>query len=294
MRSKTLPPLELWGGIECTVNRVGDQYFDQLESSGHNTRIEDLDLFSALGIDAIRYPILWERIAPQGLEQDDWDSSDQRLTYLNAIGIRPIVGLVHHGSGPRYTNLIDPGFPKKLAEYAQAVAQRYPWVCHYTPVNEPLTTARFSGLYGHWYPHGQDDVTFVRILLNQCRAIVLSMQAIRQINPDAQLIQTEDFGKTFSTPLLAYQAQFDNDRRWLSLDLLSGHVQPAHPRWIFCVKRGREKPNYCGFKLIPAYRISLALIAMSVAIASWMNDLIGILNLRMVAMVSIYMLMWKR
>ena len=25
---------------------------------------------------------------------------------------------------------------------------RYPWIDAYTPVNEPLTTARFSGLYG--------------------------------------------------------------------------------------------------------------------------------------------------
>ena len=29
----TQPPLELWGGVECTFNRVGDQYFDQLERS---------------------------------------------------------------------------------------------------------------------------------------------------------------------------------------------------------------------------------------------------------------------
>ena len=27
--------LDLWAGVECTVNRVGDEYFDQLELSGH-------------------------------------------------------------------------------------------------------------------------------------------------------------------------------------------------------------------------------------------------------------------
>ena len=47
----------------------------------------------------------------------------------------------------------------------RAVAERYPWVEHYTPVNEPLTTARFSGLYGHWYPHARDDGAFLRALL---------------------------------------------------------------------------------------------------------------------------------
>ena len=34
--------LELWGGIECTVNRVRDEYLDQLELSGHETRTRDL------------------------------------------------------------------------------------------------------------------------------------------------------------------------------------------------------------------------------------------------------------
>ena len=27
--------IDIWGGIECTVNRVGDAYFDQLAMSGH-------------------------------------------------------------------------------------------------------------------------------------------------------------------------------------------------------------------------------------------------------------------
>jgi len=62
--SPSHPPLELWGGIESTINRVGDTYFDQLARSGHLRRIEDLDLFAELGIRAIRYPVTWERVAP--------------------------------------------------------------------------------------------------------------------------------------------------------------------------------------------------------------------------------------
>ncbi len=227
----TIPPLEVWAGVECTVNRVGDQYFDQLERNGHNSRLEDLDLFAELGMRAIRYPVLWERTAPNGVESADWSWADERLGRLRELGIRPIVGLVHHGSGPRHTSLIDPAFPEKLAEFARAVAERYPWVTHYTPVNEPLTTARFSGLYGHWYPHGRDGLTFARALLTQLQAIKRSMSAIRQVNPEAQLIQTEDLGKIFSTSLLAYQAEFENERRWLSFDLLCGRVNRDHPMW---------------------------------------------------------------
>lgn len=233
--------LELWAGIECTQNRVGNAYFEQLDRTGHAYRSEDLDLIAELGAKAIRYPVLWERIMPTRHGAPEWQWSDERLAKIQQLGIRPIIGLLHHGSGPEYTSLIDPEFPEKFAEYASQVARRYPWVLAYTPVNEPLTTARFSGLYGHWYPHGRNDQTFVRALLNQCRATVLAMQVIRSVNPSAQLIQTEDLGFTASSPLLQYQADFENERRWLSLDLLCGTVTPSHPLWEYLLGSGASE-----------------------------------------------------
>ena len=226
-------PLALWGGVECTFNRVGDTYFDQLERTGHAHRLEDLDLFAQLGLRAIRYPVLWERTAPEGVAGADWTWADVRLSRLRELSITPIVGLLHHGGGPRHTGLLDPAFPALFAEYAQAFAEHFPWVTHYSPINEPLTTARFSGLYGHWYPHGRDSLTFARCLLAQCRAIQLAMQAIRSVNSQALLIQTEDLGKTYSTPRMAYQAEFEDERRWLTFDLLCGRVDSDHPMWHF-------------------------------------------------------------
>jgi dTDP-4-dehydrorhamnose reductase len=240
--------IELWGGLECTVNRVENQYFSQMNRNGHATRNGDLERFASLGIRAIRYPVLWERTAPDGLEKADWSWSDERLSGLRTLGITPIVGLVHHGSGPRHTSLIDPVFPSQLAEYAGAVAQRYPWVVYYTPVNEPLTTARFSGLYGVWYPHGRDDRTFVQALLNQCRAVVLSMQAIRKVNPDAKLVQTDDLGKTYSTPEVWELAAHYNERRWLGWDLLCGKVDHAHKLWKYLVETGIHEDELLWFK----------------------------------------------
>jgi dTDP-4-dehydrorhamnose reductase len=94
-----------------------------------------------------------------------------------------------------------------------------------------LTTARFSALYGHWYPHARDGLLFARALLTQCRAILQTMRAIREVNPRARLVQTEDLGKSFSTHGLAYQAEFENERRWLTFDLLCGRVKRDHPMW---------------------------------------------------------------
>ncbi|MDQ3865831.1 MAG: family 1 glycosylhydrolase, partial [Actinomycetota bacterium] len=231
---RSTPPLELWAGPECTVNRVGDEYFDQLVLTGHDRRLADLDLFAGLGVSAVRYPVLWERVARHGVGRADWSWPDERLARLRELGLRPIVGLVHHGSGPESTSLLDPAFAEKLAEYARAVSERYPWVEDWTPVNEPLTTARFSGLYGHWYPHGRDPLTFARCLLNECRGVVLAMRAIREAVPQARLVQTEDLGKTWATPSLAYQAEYENERRWLTFDLLCGRftVEGVVGRWL--------------------------------------------------------------
>ncbi|MFN2511956.1 MAG: family 1 glycosylhydrolase [Pyrinomonadaceae bacterium] len=232
-QSPALQRPELWAGIECTVNRVGDDYFDQVERGGHAVRVRDLDRLAALGIRTLRYPVLWERTAPRGLDDIEWAWADERLSRLRQLRMQPIIGFLHHGSGPRYTGLLDPAFPEKLAEFAAAFARRYRWVTHYTPVNEPLTTARFSCLYGYWYPHARDPLLFARAVITQCRAITLSMRAIRQVNPEALLIQTEDLGRTFSTPALAYQAEFENERRWLTYDLLCGRVLPKTPMWDY-------------------------------------------------------------
>jgi dTDP-4-dehydrorhamnose reductase len=229
METETADGLELWGGVECTVNRVGNSFFNQLERTGHWERESDLDRFAELGLRTLRFPILWETLARAADGPIDWSWSDRHVTRLRELGVRPIAGLLHHGSGPAGTNLLDPQFPEKFARYAAAVARRYPSLDAYTPINEPLTTARFSALYGHWYPHATDPLSFARALLAQCRGIVLAMRAIREVRPDAQLIQTEDFGKTFSTPALHYQAHFENERRWITWDLLSGWVGAKHP-----------------------------------------------------------------
>ncbi|UQA58933.1 family 1 glycosylhydrolase [Polyangium aurulentum] len=246
------PPLQIWAGIECTVNRVGDQYFDQLERNGHCARLEDLDHLVTLGAKKVRYPVLWERVAPRGPDRADWSWTDERLGRLRELGVPPIVGLTHHGSGPAHTSLLDASFAEGLAEFAAAVAERYPWVEDYTPVNEPLTTARFSALYGVWYPHHKDIRSFLRALVNECTATALSMRAVRRVNPAARLVQTEDFGRTSSTPLLAYQTEHENHRRLLSLDLLCGLVTPGHPLHEYVVAHGVSEEELDLFRQIPS------------------------------------------
>jgi dTDP-4-dehydrorhamnose reductase len=230
-------PLELWAGVECTHNRVRDRWFDQLDRTGHAGRPADLDLIAATGIRTLRYPVLWERVSRLGGDPD-WSWADERLGRLRELGVRPIVGLLHHGSGPPTTSLVDPAFPTKFAAYARAFAERYPWVDAYAPINEPLTTARFAGLYGIWHPHGTDPRVFARAFVNQCRAVALAMRQIRAVNPAAELVQNEDVGRVFATPALSYEADLQNERRWLTFDLLAGRIDRQHPMWTCLAQPG--------------------------------------------------------
>lgn len=242
---------EVWGGIECTINRVQNHFFDQLQYSGHYVREDDIEQIAHLGFKKLRYPILWEKHQPEKNGSIDWSWITNQLDKIKEKKMDVIAGLVHHGSGPSYTNLADENFPYYLAEYAKKVAQQFPWIEYYTPVNEPLTTARFSGLYGLWYPHQNNSKAFTQMLLNQLKGIVLSMQEIRKINPAAKLIQTEDLGKTYSTKKLKYQARFENERRWLTYDLLCGKFDERHLLWNHFKKLGIAEKDIYFFKENP-------------------------------------------
>ena len=226
--------MQLWGGLECTVNRVGDAWMDQMERCGHHDRREDFEHIAALGFKTLRYGLHWERFCKAGT----FDIFAEPLAAMQRLGIEPIAGLVHHGSGPASTDLLDPCFPEKLAVYARRLAERFPHLRRFTPVNEPQTTARFSALYGHWYPHERSFGGYARALVNQIKGTVLAMRAIRAVRPDAEFISTEDGGKTWSTEPLRALCEEREWRRWIGLDLLCGRVDRTHPMFSFLAANG--------------------------------------------------------
>lgn len=239
--------LQLWGGCEYTVNRVGDRFFDQTVRSGHQDRIADLEMFAGLGLTALRQPVLWERISPHCPDEVDFGWTDARMAEMARLGLRPILGLVHHGSGPAYTSLVAEGFAAGLAGHARSVAERYPWVEDWTPVNEPLTTARFSCLYGHWYPHMLDEDACWLALLNQIDATRAAMREIRRVNPAARLIQTEDLGYCHAGPGLAAQAAFEKRAPLADLGpaLRHGAARPAAVGPVGRARLRRPAARHC-------------------------------------------------
>lgn len=225
--ARTRARLQVWGGIECSHVRIGDSIRDQLAESGHRGRMGDLDLVAGLGLTRLRHSVIWPAVMARGRADFRWH--DRRFARMRELGITPIAGLLHHGWGPDGLTPLDEGFTPAFAAFAGAVARRYPWVGDFTPVNEPVTTARFSALYGLWHPHLRDEGAFLRLTFGAVEATVAAMRAIRAVTPAARLIQTEDMGRVFSVPRLAYQADYENARRFLGFDLLCGRVGREHP-----------------------------------------------------------------
>jgi dTDP-4-dehydrorhamnose reductase len=200
-------------------------------------RPDDAERLAVLGVRASRTPVLWERVARDDATDYDFREPARRLEALRRCGVEPIVTLLHHGSGPRATDLLDPQFPVVFAHYAAAAARAFPWVRRWTPINEPLTTARFSTLYGVWYPNARDDHAFGRAMLHQTLAIQAAMRAIRALIPDAECVFTEDLQRFTARPGTEAYVAFLRERVFLSVELTAGRVGPEHPLWSYLTER---------------------------------------------------------
>lgn len=235
-----MEPLEIWASPEPTVARIDAvRTRDQLAETGHQSRESDVELIARLGVHASRYPVLWEKVAPHRPELRDYDWAARRLNGLAERGVEPIVTLLHHGSGPAYTSLLDPAFPQLFAEYAAATARRFPWVTRWTPINEPLTTARFSALYGVWYPNRfADDAAFGRAIVNEARAIAAASERIREIVPAARFMLTEDLQSfTAADERVEELVAHKRERMYLSCELLQGRIVDGHPMHRYLTER---------------------------------------------------------
>ena len=232
-------PLEVWASPEATVARIDALTVrDQAAETGWLGRADDIDRICDLGVGGCRFPVLWEHVAPRDPEQRDFRAAQSGIARLQARGVAPIVTLLHHGSGPRYTDLLDPSFPQLFADYGAAAARALPSVRRWTPINEPLTTARFATLYGLWFPNRRDDAAFGRALFHETLATLLAMERIRAFDPQAELIVTEDLQRFSAADAgVAGYAGFLRERALLSIELLAGRVVRGHPLYGFLIER---------------------------------------------------------
>ncbi|MGI8478151.1 MAG: family 1 glycosylhydrolase [Thermomicrobiales bacterium] len=217
-------------GIECSYPTIGDGKIrrDLLDECGHYARWrEDIGLVQELGLKVLRYGLPYHRVH-LGPGRYDWEFADQALGEIRRLGITPILDLLHFDVPDWLGNFQNPELPKHFADYAAAVADRFPWIRYYTPVNEIYVAARISAKDGVWNEQLKTDAAFVTAIKHLTAASILATHAIAKRRPDAIIVQSESAEFTHqATATTSPEIDLRNKLRFLALDLLYAHPPDA-------------------------------------------------------------------
>jgi beta-glucosidase/6-phospho-beta-glucosidase/beta-galactosidase len=235
-------------GIECSYPTLdgGRWRVDQLDATDHyRCWRRDLELVRELGLRHLRYGPPLYRIH-RGPGRYDWAFTDDVVAAMDELGITPIMDLCHFGVPDWLENFQNADFPARLAEYAEAFARRYPQVRFYTPVNEMYVAARMSALEGAWNEQLRSERAFVTAIRHLARASVLAMQAIARVRPDAIFVNsesTEFYQACCPEPAIRRVAEFENERRFIGLDLLYA-VPVRADTYAYLLDHGMPREEY--------------------------------------------------
>ncbi|WP_287129800.1 family 1 glycosylhydrolase [Candidatus Cyanaurora vandensis] len=236
-------------GIECSYPTIeqGRVRRDLLAECGHYQHWrKDLQLVKDLGLNVLRYGLPYHTVH-LGPKRYDWSFCDEVMQEIRRLEIVPILDLLHFGVPDWLGNFQNPELPIHFAEYCGAVAQRYPWVRYYTPVNEIFVTARISGRDGLWNEQLKTDQGFVTALKHIVAASILGTQSIAQHRPDLVVVQSESAEYTHDAHVVpSAQVKLENKLRFLSLDLLYAHPPDADV-CMFLMDNGLTRAEYNWF-----------------------------------------------
>jgi len=217
-------------GIECSNptikgrGRSGRQRRDLLEECGHYKHWKkDFALVRELGLKVLRYHLPYHRthLAPG---KYDWEFADLVMAEMQKLDIEPILDLLHFGVPDWLGDFQNPELPVHFADYAEAVAKRYPWVRYYTPVNEIFVTAKFSAKEGVWNECLKNDKAFVTAIKHCVAASILGNHALARLRPDCVIVQSESAEYIHDMQAApSQQIKLENKLRFVPLDLLYAH-----------------------------------------------------------------------
>ena len=206
----------------------------------------DLDLAAELGATALRYGVSWPRVhtAPG---EFDWESLDQVVAHaVDGLGLTLVADLVHYGT-PTWLadSFADDGYPAAIEEFAGAIASRYrDRITHFTPLNEPVTTASFCGLRGVWPPARTGWEGWVSVVMPIALGMTRAIHAIRGAQPGARIVHVEA-----ATNIVTEDPNLDDHARlltgvgWLPTDLMLGRVDASHPMRGWLLQHGASEAH---------------------------------------------------
>lgn len=228
---------------------------DVLETTEHTLRYnEDLNQLVGDGIRTFRCCIPWHRVEQvQGAY--DWSWLDPYLAAVRERGLDPIVDPLHHTSFPAWLDggFADPRFAEAYLAFLRAFALRYPWVKSYTIINEPLVTAWFCGHCGVWQPRLTGHGNFVPMILAVCRVIRRASAMLSALVEGVRFVHVDSCEKHYALDEASLaHALFENERRFLVVDLILGKVDAAHPLRPYLLRHGASEAEIDAFADHPA------------------------------------------
>ncbi len=225
-------------GIENTFvpqSGPGERALDEYELTEHYEQWRgDLDLARSAGAELLRWGIPWHRVQPQ---RDSWDWSwvDPVIDHFGEIGLRPVIDLLHYGT-PTWLEreFANPDFAARFAEFGVAFAERYgDRVTDYTPINEPMIHALFSGEYAYWPPYLRGTEGLATMSIQLAEGFHQVQHGIAEVLGDRAVFVHVDAGMRFVGADDAAQrgelAERLRHQVWLVEDLVTGGVDDGHP-----------------------------------------------------------------
>ena len=226
-------PFRFAVGIEDTFiahEAPGRRRLDEYELTQHyQFWREDLDLVARSGADSLRWGIPWYLVEPEP-GRFAWDWTDLVVGRMAELGLVCIVDLMHYGTPLWLENsFLHPDYPKLVAEYAAAAADRYRDLLHvWTPLNEPIVNAIYCGEKGLWPPYLVGQHGFTAVLAQLAEGICRTQASICDIQLDACFVHV-DAGFRYEGDAVPLPLDVLLERRFLALDLVTGRVNQEHP-----------------------------------------------------------------
>ena len=227
-------PTFFLSGFECSTFLWQDKgRRDLLVETQHRARAEeDYEILRGLGVAVAREGIPWPLVDRDGRGYD-FSLVNPILDALSRSRIVPIWDLCHYGY-PDDTDPFSEDFADRFARYCRAAAEyvvpRTRSPRFFTPINEITFFSMAGGEWGWVAPYLKGKENRHRLLLALCRASIAGARAIREVDPEARMVQIDPLVQVVpprDRPDLAEPAgQENHEGTFLAWDVLAGKQHP--------------------------------------------------------------------
>lgn len=217
------------GGYECAdhINRSGER-INLLKETQHDSRVvEDYELLSSIEIKTVREGICWSAVE---VVPGVFDFSEvlNRMQAAEEFGIQQIWDLIHFGYPdglyPTHPHFCD-RFKALCFSFALFYKQNSKQELYVVPINEISFLSWHSGDVRGTVPFAVNSGWDIKYHL--CKAAILGIQTLKQVDPDCVIILVEPLIKVHGDGIATESHVHDlNEHQFQAMDIIAGRMCP--------------------------------------------------------------------